>query len=1349
MKYIKTSWVGMLFLLPVVGMGQDGMVNTKYLGNPGIKADELRLRMKAKTEAYVEIPATLETIQGQNARYSVLKEAAGIRGGKLSRNGRYLVVGISEEGQAVGLRYDNLNKTYFFTPDANPEYVTNDGSFAGAHYDSVSKQITAGLYKDGKWSILELPKKPCGPTSGYGGNASTYGISSDGKYISGMGFDCIPKLNNSLIYVTTYWEGSKLKKVYYPIDSLTTENVGGYGSRANDISADGKTILGFGRFGNTQRSPHVWKDGRTIALAAGLGLEYPGGEVQGSNADGSILMGNLSGQGMKWRKTSDSTYASEVIPPLAGWGSASMIAISEGGFSVGYTYTGMVTERTGMFHKEGIGSIDPNVYLYELYGLDLGERTLFTPMDVSSDGRTIVGFTAYTSGWEIFIIDLDPTMIKARPLSFIAKQKKGTMTVDMSWEKPLPCGRELLGYHIYCDSIKMNTEIIPITQTKYSLESNTAGAHAYTTTAVYADGESFMSKPVKLQIINVDGCYPIGSINTELIYNRYFSLRWGLPSANIAVGNIAVVGSPKYDAINFMLPQAGTILKSTQKESKTAAIIQPDLYDYVGQVDLQRPNALVYFTVKGVNYSSDWNREAITRYKPNGDVEETFRIENLPAVVSVVIVGDRTFVCCKSKFIYEIDLATKSIINQIPIAIESRYIAYIPTLDQGRGGFSVGGGDDVQKSIFVNMDGEKLEDGITYTAAMGTVYHNGKIYAYEQTGEHYNQIVEYDVATKKATGKVFDLYDLPWVVEMSGRNGSTAGGLSVATLEDSTICLVPVLQVTYQNNRAVYLELQAPKGLKGYNLYKNDIKLNTEPLPKRSYCTELVDAGDFTFKAEAVFANGCKSESAPAKVTINPIGTCHPVQHIKAEEINKSVFFTWEKPENNLSSGLVQFNVYRNNELLNKEDGVFVFSYVDAAVPVGTYNYRIESFYDNSCVSSDSIAVEVTHLGSFEAPALLHGKGLVNAENAKKFDVNLNWQLPYFEKPYPARYGEGVPLSSYGITTGQAVSMAIAWDTAANGGLAQIKDFQISGIELFLPTQATVCPFVIINNVFVYNKATTSRLRVNNFNTIIFDKPIEIPANAWEVVIGYTISDYDMKENCIVTSVGELVSPYGCLLSLNPTDLEAWSASGLNGNWCIAGLLTKERELSQEKKKIYAPGKESGFSLVAQASQKRSFLITTAAVPFNEPLLVKGAEPTLTGFKLYKDGALLTTNPITTLSYTDKMLDAGTYSYRVAAQYKGHDEVLGEEVLVLLEPTSNEESLREAGIILYPVPVSDILNVQGDYQNLSIYNLQGTCILGKQQKAQAISLRALAAGSYIVKIELLNGKTLTQKIVKL
>ena len=126
-------------------------------------------------------------------------------------------------------------------------------------------------------------------------------------------------------------------------------------------------------------------------------------------------------------------------------------------------------------------------------------------------------------------------------------------------------------------------------------------------------------------------------------------------------------------------------------------------------------------------------------------------------------------------------------LEDIAISEYSRHMAYIPSLDDGKGGFEVG---DWQTSIYVTKNGSKIGTGPILKGASGTAYYNGKLYAFEQG----NDANKYTVGIYDEENNRVGSIDLGKYVEIDNIAAVSAGGMSSFTGKDGITYMLLSLQ---------------------------------------------------------------------------------------------------------------------------------------------------------------------------------------------------------------------------------------------------------------------------------------------------------------------------------------------------------------------------------------------------------------------------------------------------------------------------------------------------------------------------------------------------------------------------
>jgi hypothetical protein len=1218
-------------------------------------------------EHQAEIPANLKnktalgatkttfgiTVQGKRARLTALVGVVGGRATDVSPNGRY-VTGIFNS--QAGFRYDIQTDSLLVFADVAPKHVADDGTMLGEKYTS-GNLFRASIYKNNEWVIL--PGYPGFPAGIFADDmylsVAGYGLSRDGKTAAGMIH--YPELDYSP-HAGIIWKNEEFEYLLhpkFPISPGSTYGIQGYGARVNDISADGNVVYGWGAYPTqAQRTPHVWID--TVAYYVGKTSGDRDGEVRASNSTGTVLVGDMLHVPTLWTRSENNEFAMETLQYTPGYTGAQMFGISDSLLAIGILVQEITTNRRGMVWSRETGMLPLDEFLDELYGLPKG-WDYSSPSDISQDNRIIAGWGVYEQQFYTFIIEISDTTILPRPRTLLAKQQRGTLYASLTWQKPLKTGRDILGYYVYRDGFKLDTLVNETSFKDLTVE----GIHTYTVSSVYNEGESAQSEESTVQIIPLNGCYSVGGLAAYKEYNRNVFVSFGL---------------------------------SSDREE-----------DGVHALNIHQTSAFSCLSFGEYYYMGSHSQTGIFIYNQAGVLVKIVEIPGLGKVTALTTDGTSIY-AGSGAGIYEIDvLGNGGVLNYIPVsgipeAENISHLAYIPEID----GFEVG---SWYSSDFINRMGISVGTGLDLVSGIaGSVYYQGKIYTHEQDGPELSTVREYDAITGIPTGVEINPWDNPAIRAAVLGYGETpgmpeinyfeetgiAGAITFKVFEDGTVCLVPLYQVN-GGNLLLFLEWQKSPNLIGYNVYRNGDKQNTVPMSERYYFDTLHNAGLYNYSVTAEFNTGCTSvQSDYVSVSIGDAGTCNPVTNISYEESNKQAFLYYGAPESPASStgaALLGCNIYRDGEKINDILRIFGF-YTDKTATLGTHTYRIEAFYENSCVASDSIEVTITGEGTCEPPTGLRLSHVADGEAA---DVTAEWSLPYYEMPYPLYYGEPVPVSHIRPSNVEQATAAIGWDTA---GLNKFPDYKLGGIEFFIASEADVKPIVIINEQIKYYEPFQGQILPNEYNTVIFDEPISLQG-AWELVVGYTASNYGTGSPFGV-AYGAPVRGYGDLMTYDPTNTNAWnfvSSSDNPYNFAITALLVKQREVG------------------------------TA----------------LRGFDLYRDGVKKNSDIIANTSYTDDNVAIGNYYYGVKSVWNnGCPDRETSDVYYSISSLAAERGiLTEEGARFYPNPAHREITVTGDVSVLRIVDISGRILKQVYSPAGVVSIADIPAGTYTVQMQTKNG----------
>jgi probable HAF family extracellular repeat protein len=279
------------------------------------------------------------------------------------------------------------------------------GSFVSSAYAVSADGSTIVGYSRGnfneafKWTsaggMVGIGDFPTLPDSSHGG-----GISADGSAIIGYG--------------SHEWTDPMDGKPSSAVEAFIWTSQGGmiglgdidltlsaFHSKAQDISADGSTVVGYGMRAFSKYEAFMWTDAGGMIGLGGLPSGVPDviiSEAYGISADGSTIVG-WGNNALDFREAFRWTSGEGMVGlgDLPGGLDASRAesVSADGSTIVGYSFSDSGKEAFIWDAANGMRELDA---LLETMGLDLSGWTLTTALDISDDGRVIVGFGTNPSG---------------------------------------------------------------------------------------------------------------------------------------------------------------------------------------------------------------------------------------------------------------------------------------------------------------------------------------------------------------------------------------------------------------------------------------------------------------------------------------------------------------------------------------------------------------------------------------------------------------------------------------------------------------------------------------------------------------------------------------------------------------------------------------------------------------------------------------------------------------------------------------------------------------------------------------------------------------------------------------
>lgn len=1293
--------------------------------------------MPGKLKAQLSTTVT----EGQNAAFYSLNGTRVSKFG-LSPDGRYWGINVSyqEGAPESGYIYDMVNDSLWET-EVPAAFIVSPDWYAGGRE----------IYKDGE--VFSLETRSPQPENATYGVVSLWATSAGLDTLFSMSYEQPTNpADNEPIWVNYAYlmDGSTGKireqvKLHWDMDPNSHKENTGHGERVDAASNDGSVLAGHSSDPNAVSNWQAvfWDLENDTSFAVGTLERYEDGSLNAINNDGSVMAGSASGKHvMVYYDRENLSFAVEDIPYAPGKGYAAINGISENGWvimSQSIDYLGSGREPY-MYNYQTKTLVPFYEYVEELYGLEVPVER-FYPAFISDDARLIAGSYASSGAYVGAFIQFDENPIFAKARSFAVRQMSGTMTMELSWDEPLPSQYTLQGYDVYCDSIKINTELIPASATSYLYENVESGIHTYQIKAVYAEGESDYRNSGEVLVIGLDGCLPVQSMGNTVVYNRYAHVYWGVPSAQMA----STASAPAWDgtlraAKTAGSPAEGRAVQASHPQAKSYRNTNLDLREIIA---FDRPYTWGGFIDGDRLYASNWNDKDLIVYNladmsVAASRSFTGEVYNL---LNIIKVDDYIYVAGEQDEVLVLDAETLSLSRTLNTDDTIVYICHVPELNGGAngGGFIMG---DWKTLRFTDMRGNEIEApvdiDITGLSISGMAYYDGMLYILSQSGENLAELYTVDFATGEYVDKKILAEDVR-LEAIDPTYGFSAGGLNLSMMQDSAVVLLAMMQFQTTENQAAVFEVESAPGLLGYNLYRNGDKVNAdgEYIQGLEYVDTLMEAGEYTYTVEPVNEDGCTGMLVPGVETtlsIAPIGECAAPSSLTAVESNHAVMVEWEYIAED-GPALVGFNVYRNGELVSEE--ILDFKYTENNVAVGDYTYVVEAYHNNSCATSDTVKISVTHEGILMPPShiALSSESVGN----EVYNVEAQWELPYYEQPLAIGYGN-LPYSGTALSEYDTMHVAIGWDST---GLMAYRDLYLIGIEFFIGEGATgVEGEVYLNNALAITVPMTDRIREASWNTLMFNQYISMD-QPMEVVVGYKVSYGEGAMAVAAFDMGPAVTGYGDLMSVDGQTWTMLSANGIDANWNINALVVKKRDLVQASKQYVATGVMPKMKVMSLSS-----VGLKEAQPFAEDQLKASSESVkLKGFNVYRNREKLNEEVLSAFSYVDRNVVAGEYDYSVSAVYESGEEE-SELYYIELKATGNEGcGEQDARVAVYPNPVSDKLHVESPSAAFEILSLSGKRMGRYEAGVHEIDVRAYASGLYLLRFETADGSVWMEKLV--
>ncbi|KMQ67548.1 secretion protein [Chryseobacterium sp. FH2] len=230
------------------------------------------------------------------------------------------------------------------------------------------------------------------PTGWDGSVSSTWGMTSDGNTVVGLGW--LTAANAHAV---------KWSSATGVIDLGSI--IPGRSSRANAVNADGTVIVGWQDEADGTRSGARWVNGVESFITDNNGDNV--GEAGDVSADGNTIIGASLPEPYVWNSTSGLTYITHPNSSVFFRGGATGIS-DDGGTVIGFfrSFPGPPMAGEGFIWTSAGGRVNLNDYATGL-GINTQGVTMSLPLAISGDGKKIAGVGTNASGQIVgFYLDI-------------------------------------------------------------------------------------------------------------------------------------------------------------------------------------------------------------------------------------------------------------------------------------------------------------------------------------------------------------------------------------------------------------------------------------------------------------------------------------------------------------------------------------------------------------------------------------------------------------------------------------------------------------------------------------------------------------------------------------------------------------------------------------------------------------------------------------------------------------------------------------------------------------------------------------------------------------------------------
>ena len=437
-------------------------------------------------------------------------------------------------------------------------------------------------------------------------------------------------------------------------------------------------------------------------------------------------------------------------------------------------------------------------------------------------------------------------------------------------------------------------------------------------------------------------------------------------------------------------------------------------------------------------------------------------------------------------------------------------------------------------------------------------------------------------------------------------------------------------------------------------------------------------------------------------------------------------------PADNLTT-LDGFNVYRNGEKLNEEI-LTAPKYIDYALEEGEYTYEVESVYANG-----GTARRETEPVTIDLTAMHNAPRNLDVEKTRDENLLLTWSAPAAAETERLRYDNGEVANSIGGDN--VMYVAVKWDEE---DIRPYIGYSITAVHFHIAEDVeNVTPLLYEDGELLVIGDTYSP-KIGQFNDYVFIDPLLI-REGHSYMAGYMVETtnghYPLSHDAGPGKAGK-----SDLLSVDGKEwmslYEVYQTQEYSFNWCLAADL----DLLDNEGNADMAGRPAKSVKGASTDRKPGSTNIHRNMKGEAPSFSPDEIVKLSGYNVYANGNKLNADGLVSETTFITEIPEEPTDYYVTAVYSDGVEKESEHKFY---NGSGISGIENDGLRIYPTPVDNTVNIEGNFDSLTLWSLDGIRLQSVDMPGNAASLDMSNCSSGIYLLHICNGdSTSVHRIIK-